>query len=115
MLGDPINFVDPFGLQSWPNDPVLDFFNSMEDAFTQANSQSVVGDIVDGLARDIPDAYNNAHPAARACLNTGLTIIEYGTTGPLGPIYDVFSGYYFPSYPTSVAGGIGYTAGVISE
>jgi len=56
-------------------------------------------------------AYNNAHPAAQACLSTALTISEFGLTKPLPAAisipYDFYSGYNFVTYPTSIPGWIG--------
>ena len=77
-----------------------------------------LGKFVDGFdlirTKFIPEgkrAYNNAHPAAQACMVTALTITEFGATRSL-PIsmqvpYDLYSGANHITVPTSPAGLVG--------
>ena len=86
-------------------------FESIGNKVDDINKKSIVGPIYNGLSRDIPKAYNNAHPAIQMCLDVSLTIVEYGFTSgisqPFEYAYDFISGANFNTIPTSGAGWAG--------
>ena len=90
--------------------PVYDWFNNTFGDNPKPKP-STFDKIYDGLSRDIPKMYNNAHPAARMCLDIALTGVEAGLTGGLSPFvtvpYDIYSGANFPTLPLSPAGWLG--------
>jgi len=116
VLGDPVNWVDLNGLQGFdpafgvPSElmqPVYRWFDNIFGA-KPPPPPSTFDKIYDGLSRDIPRAYSNAHPAARMCLDVALTGTEWGLTAGL-PLWasvplDIYSGANFPTMPNSIPG-----------
>ncbi len=115
VLGDPVNGVDPSGLYDDPR------FNRTLPNWNRPifPPSSIPGKIYNGLSRDIPKMYNNAHPAARACLDVSMTVSEFGLTfglkGTSTAIYEFYSGANFNTYPTSRAGVVGYIYGNLND
>ena len=122
VLGDPVDWIDPLGLNGFdpvtgiPTEVMQPLYDWLNDTFGDKPKPppNAFDKIYDGLMRDIPKAYNNAHPAAKMCLDVALTGVEYGFTGVL-PVwaavpYDAYSGANFNTLPLSPAGWIGNQA-----
>jgi hypothetical protein len=119
VLGDPVDYIDHYGLQGFdpatgiPTNimqPIYNWFNNTFGPKPPSPFEKGAVNIINGLQRDIPKAYNNAHPAVRMCLDVGLTITEWGSTAGLPKWiqipFDIYSGANFPTLPTSVPGWI---------
>ncbi len=116
VLGDPVNYIDHYGLQGFdpatgiPTNIMQPIYNWFNNTFgpKPPPPPSTFSKIYNGLSRDIPLAYNNAHPAAKMCLDVALTTTEWGLTAGL-PLwasvpFDIYSGANFPTMPNSVPG-----------
>ena len=116
-----MNLVDPWGLMSFdpftgvPTDlmkPIYQWFNNTFGEKPPSAFQKGFDKIYNGLSRDIPRAYKNAHPAAQMCLDVALTITEFGATYNLPKYiqipYDIYSGANFNTIPLSPASWLGH-------
>jgi len=83
VLGDPVGGIDPMGLYDDPR--FKRAFPNWNTPFWNPNG--IPSKIAKGLGRDIPKMWDNAHPAAKACLVTA-GIITMSPIAEAGYVYN---------------------------
>ena len=123
VLGDPVGGFDPMGLYDDPR--FKRAFPNMYKPFW--NPKGIPSRIATGLGRDIPKMWDNAHPAAKACLvvASGISIggagspliskaLKYNAQNPQNAI-DFINGYNDRGYDYSQRKNLPYNAGQVTK